>query len=308
MSNNPEVSVIIPTYNRSDLLQLTIKSVQAQTFRDLEIIIIDDGSKDDTRRVVEGLQNIDQRIVYIYQENRGLPSARNIGIKNSHGKYIAFLDSDDLWKPEKIEKQLLIFNQNQDIEAVYVNFINIDFRGDLMDPYIPSTDPYFQLFSLYEKLLYFCAVVGSGSSVMAKRTAIIRTGDFDETLCSAEDWDFWRRMALQSKFYFLDEYLLFIRRHEDTMSKKLDQKWKGEYRHLQKMYLKTPEQYRFHLPETAYKMYKNYLKEYFSRRDFHGLYMGFSILMKILRLGYQYPIRLATDFLRAFKIRLTYSK
>jgi len=282
--------------------------VQAQSFTDLEIIVIDDGSTDNTPDVVKQFRKDDDRIVYIQQENRGPSATRNTGIKNSHGKYIAFLDSDDLWGPEKIKKQLLTFEQYKDIDVVYVNYANVDINGCLINYNLPSEeDGKFKTFYLYEKLLYFCAVTGSDSSVMAKREAIIQTGFFDESLHVAEDWDYWRRMALHSKFYFLDEYLLFIRRHENTISQKTDRRWNDQSRHLKKMYLETPNQYRFHLPETAYLLYtsflKNYIKQLFSRDDFHGVYMSFFILTKIISLGYKYPLRLVNDAFRAYRDR-----
>ena len=161
MPNTPEVSVVIPTYNRSHLLQLTLQSVEEQTFKDLEIIVVDDGSKDNSREVIRQLQKHDNRIVYIYQVNQGASAARNTGIRNSHGKYIAFLDSDDLWKPAKIEKQLIAFNANKDVDVVYVNYINVDINGNTLKYNVVNDDAYFQFFSLYEKLLYFTAVTGS---------------------------------------------------------------------------------------------------------------------------------------------------
>jgi glycosyltransferase involved in cell wall biosynthesis len=301
----PEVSVIIPTFNRCELLKLTLRSVQAQTFKDLEIIIVDDGSKDNTREVIEQLQNIDRRIVYIYQENRGLPSARNTGIKNSHGKYIAFLDSDDLWKLEKIEKQLLIFNQNEEIDVVYTDCIYVDLNGEIINCHVPEDDAHFQHLSLYEKLLYFDAITGSASSVMAKKESIIKTGYFDEKLCSSEDIDYWRRMALHCSFYFLDEYLVLLRVHKNSMTQNLDLLWKGEYQNLIKLSKEMPSQFQFHLPEVAYSTYKTYMKKFFYMHDLRGFFMSIYLLIKIISLGYKYIFRLVKDFFRAYTRKIS---
>ena len=102
--STPLISVIIPSYNRAHVIEKSARSVLAQTFADFELLIIDDGSSDNTRQVVEGLQ--DDRVRYVYQENAGACAARNHGIALAQGEYIAFHDSDDLWYPDKLEKQL----------------------------------------------------------------------------------------------------------------------------------------------------------------------------------------------------------
>ena len=106
------VSVIIPTYNRAKLLKRAIESVLNQTFQDFELIVVDDGSTDDTKEIVKSFNN--QKIIYIYQENFGgaaLP--KNVGIKMAQGKYIAILDSDDEWLPEKLQKQVTLFERSK---------------------------------------------------------------------------------------------------------------------------------------------------------------------------------------------------
>src|SRR4030043_1337098 len=105
----PTVSVIIPTYNRAHLVGRSIRSVLNQTYQDLEVIVVDDGSKDNTAEIVRGIT--DPRIVFLkHEKNRGVSAARNTGLKAARGKYIAFQDSDDEWLPQKLEKQLELFN------------------------------------------------------------------------------------------------------------------------------------------------------------------------------------------------------
>ena len=107
---NPKVSVIIPTYNRANLLARAIKSVLNQTFQDFELIVVDDGSTDNTRKVVEEFQKKDSRIKYIFQENSGGPAKPiNTGIKNSKGEYITILEDDDEFLPQKLQKQVELF-------------------------------------------------------------------------------------------------------------------------------------------------------------------------------------------------------
>ncbi|GAH83893.1 unnamed protein product, partial [marine sediment metagenome] len=129
--DNITVSVIIPTYNRADMVGRAIQSVINQTYQDFEIIIIDDASTDNTREVAREFQEREKRIKYFKHEiNKGGGAARNTGIKNSKGEYIAFLDSDDEWYPEKLEKQIEIFNKNdENLGVVYSGVFYIDFRS-----------------------------------------------------------------------------------------------------------------------------------------------------------------------------------
>lgn len=117
MSNKPTYSIIVPTYNRENLLKRAIDSILSQTFRDFELIIIDDGSTDNTKEVVETYK--DDRIIYIYKENGGINSARNRGLKVARGEYIAFCDSDDDWLPEKLEKHMKKYQEDSEIKVVY---------------------------------------------------------------------------------------------------------------------------------------------------------------------------------------------
>lgn len=117
MNKSPVFTVIVPTYNREKLLKRTIESILAQTFKDFELIIVDDGSTDNTKKLIASYK--DCRIIYIYKENGGLNSARNKGLQNAKGEYIAFCDSDDSWLPEKLEKHVQKYNEDNEIKVVY---------------------------------------------------------------------------------------------------------------------------------------------------------------------------------------------
>ena len=135
-NNSPKVSIILPTYNRAHIIEKAIQSVLNQTYQDFEIIIIDDGSKDDTKKIIRGFQEKDNRIKYIrFEENKGAAAARNAGIKMSKGEYITFQDSDDEWLPEKLEKQMKIIETSSENIVVYCGFWRID--GD-EKTYIPD--------------------------------------------------------------------------------------------------------------------------------------------------------------------------
>jgi glycosyltransferase involved in cell wall biosynthesis len=181
------VSVIIPAYNQSDYLGVTIQSVLDQTYQDIEILVIDDGSTDDTRKVANRFS--DQRIKYIYQANKGLSGARNTGIRNSVGEYLTFLDSDDLFLPDKVNFLASFLNSQPEIGFVAGQAIPIDEHGQRIGNIIDTPIPKDSSKLLLGNPLH----VGS---VMLRRSWQETVGYFDETLRSYEDWDMWLRLAI----------------------------------------------------------------------------------------------------------------
>ncbi len=184
------VSVITPTYNRGEVLKETIQSVLNQTYHNFEYIIVDDGSTDNTKEIVQSFK--DKRIKYINQQHVGTPaSGRNNGIKNAKGEFIAFLDSDDIWFPQKLEIQLKEFQKNADILILATNGIIIPMR------------PYRKYLSLKKNLVvsFRHLIVNRvnpimNSSVLIKRTAIEAIGLIDEEpfIRASEDYDYWLRV------------------------------------------------------------------------------------------------------------------
>jgi glycosyltransferase involved in cell wall biosynthesis len=190
------ISVIIPTYNRSKLLIRAIKSVQAQTYCPKEIIVVDDGSTDDT---IKQLKSLD--VIVLQQKNSGVASARNTGIKHASGNYIAFLDSDDEWCKDKLQKQLLYHQQHHTILCSYTNETWI--RNEkivTLKPHQKKEHPTF-LNSLQQ-----CKI--GASTFMAHRTLFDKVGYFDTTFKACEDYDLWLRILLQYPIGFLDEPLV----------------------------------------------------------------------------------------------------
>lgn len=215
----PKVSVIIPTYNRADLLPRAISSVLNQTFQDFELIIVDDGSTDNTKQVVEEFQKKDKRIKYIWQENSGGPAKpRNTGIKNSQGEYIAFLDSDDVWLNKKLEIQLnKIGENNYDIFFSNWYFWNPETnqknKAFNFNPLNNKKD----LFKLFVK-----KNIGWLSTAIAKKAKLEKVGYFDEKLESSEDYDLWLRFILDNaKVGFSEEPLCLYRQHIKQVSSNL---------------------------------------------------------------------------------------
>ena len=129
MSSMPLVSVIVPTYNRADFLCQAIESVLAQTHTNIELHVVDDGSTDESGKILKSYST-DKRIHTYFQENSGQAVARNLGVQHAKGEYICFLDSDNVWLPDKIERQLEIFERNPSVDVVYGDLITIDEAGE----------------------------------------------------------------------------------------------------------------------------------------------------------------------------------
>lgn len=184
----PKVSVIIPAYNQAKYLRDAIDSVLNQTFQDFEIIIVNDGSIDETRDVVFSYNHA--RITYIYQENQGLSSARNTGIKASNGYYLALLDSDDLFLPNKIENQLSLMDNHPTINIVLSGWNFVDESGSIIRGIRPwEKYPNLDL----ESWLIGIPFVPTGA--LFRRNCFDSIGLFDETLTGSEDWDLFIRLA-----------------------------------------------------------------------------------------------------------------
>jgi len=214
----PKISAIIPTYNRAKLLPRVIKSVLDQTFQDFELIVVDDGSTDNTKEVVEKFQKEDPRIKYIWQENSGGPAKPiNTGIKNSSGKYIAILESDDEWLPEKLEKQVEILEKFQNVGLVSCYAMKIFPNGKKIIYKTPFSGilrkedwkKYWQLWGIL-----------SLSTVLIRKESIEKVGLLDEKLKITADVDFYLRFIKQFDFYFLPIILINYYQNEESQSRK----------------------------------------------------------------------------------------
>jgi len=206
----PEVSVVIPTYNRQHLVQQTIDSVLRQTFRDWELIVVDDGSTDDTSDVLS--ERYGSRIRYVYQRNQGESAARNHGIELAHGQYIAFLDSDDLWHREKLQRQMEVFGAFPDVGIVSTQASWINYEGLLLKQPPHGHDQSDEVIS-WDDLVLDNVVAGGGSSAIVRRTCVDHAGGFDSQIRFGEEWDLWIRIARHYQVRQLPEPLVFFRVH-----------------------------------------------------------------------------------------------
>lgn len=207
----PKVSVIIPSYNRAKLLGRAIDSVLHQTFSDYEIIVVDDGSKDNTKDV---LKAYDGKIKYIYQANRGISGARNQGIKEARGEYIAFLDSDDSWIPEKLAEQIKVLEANKNVGIVYSKLQMINDKGEHC-----GVKPKHKSGKNFRELIEIGGDIPT-SSVMARRECFEKVGVFDESLQQMEDIDMWIRIAKNYDLYEItDKILAYYYRHDEQVTR-----------------------------------------------------------------------------------------
>lgn len=211
--NTPTVSVIIPTHNRAHLISRAIRSVLEQTFQDLEVIVVDDGSTDGTEEAVKVFT--DPRLRFIrHERNRGGSAARNTGIRAARGEYIAFLDSDDEWLPGKLAEQLRVFAEDPDCGAVYTDILCVYRDGTVEAPPL-GRRPEGRIL----RHLLASNIVGTTSSVMVKRCCFEVAGLFDEALPSCQDWDMWIKIARHYGFRSIPRPLVRYRWHEVQISK-----------------------------------------------------------------------------------------
>lgn len=209
----PTVSIILPTYNRAHLLSRAIQSVLDQTYQDFELIIVDDGSTDNTEEIVKSFN--DERIKYIWQgENKGVSAARNTGIKMAKGKYIAFQDSDDEWMPEKLEKQVRAFEAAlPEVGIVYTGFFTV-----INDKkrYITSIGVTLEEGDIFSTLLKGNFI--GAPTILIKRECFERVGMFDDLFPPMEDWKLLLKMSRHYQFKCIDEPLVTSYLQPDSIS------------------------------------------------------------------------------------------
>ena len=207
----PKVSVIIPTYNRLPMLKEAVESVLSQDFEDFELIVVDDGSTDGT---ADEITRYGGRVKLLqHKENRGVSAARNSGILHAKGKYIGFLDSDDLWVKGKLKIQVAFLDENPQYPLCYTDEIWIR-RGKRVNPMLKHAK-----FSgwILEKCLPLCII--SPSSALMRKTLFSKVGLFDEALPVCEDYDLWLRVSVRFPIFFIDRKLIVKRGgHPDQLS------------------------------------------------------------------------------------------
>ena len=216
--SNPLVSVVIPTYNRANIIKNTIDSVLNQTYKNIEIIVVDDGSTDNTQAIVDsyiadimlgggGIEISNMQIKYFYQENAGPSAARNKGLQESAGEFISFLDCADEWFPLFVEKCLNTFKQDKEAGCVYC-FTGVNNNEQIVAARIDTLSGY-----IYKEALEQ-GYVTSPLSIMMKRCCFDKSGNWDENLQSSEDDDICFKLAKHFKIVLIPEILVYVNTKE----------------------------------------------------------------------------------------------
>lgn len=231
-ASTPLVSVVIPTYNRRRHLVEAIESVLAQTYQPLELIVVDDGSTDGTQ---EALSGYGDRVRVLRQENRGPSAARNWGIAHASGAFVAMLDSDDLWHPRKIEKQMAVMQEKPEVGLVFCRLTHLDQTTgrSSINRYPPDLRG-----DLRRRLLERNYI--ANSSVLVRKACFEKVGGYDETMKWAEDWDLWIRISRYFQFDFVDEPLLWLRRQGDNLQQQIERMHAGQIQCIRRAFEQDP--------------------------------------------------------------------
>ena len=211
----PTISIIIPAYNAELTILETISSVQKQTFSDFELIVVDDGSKD---RMLEVLHSVkDERLKIFSYENAGVSVSRNRGMSHATGDFIAFLDADDLWTPEKLELQLVALQQHPEAGVAYSWTHFMDEKGESFHP----EEPKFFEGNVYAPLL-LNNFLNNGSNPLIRKQAIEDVGGFNPVFSVSADWEFYLRLAARWHFVVVPKLQILYRQSSNSMSTNVD--------------------------------------------------------------------------------------
>ncbi|MBD2425194.1 glycosyltransferase [Phormidium sp. FACHB-1136] len=229
------ISVIIPAYNAEKTIKETLESALNQSFRDLEVIVIDDGSTDKTAEIVSGLE--DNRIRFFSYPNSGAQISRNRGIEKSTGDYLSFLDADDLWTPDKLEAQYFALQEHSDCAVAYSWTTFIDENGNPL----PGGQRFRFQGQVYEQLL-LGDFIGSGSNPLIRKEALLAVGTFDEAILGGQDWEMWLRLASQYSFTVVPRNQVLYRKSSTSWSSNIERQERGYKQVIDKCLSTAPEQ------------------------------------------------------------------
>lgn len=229
----PKISVIIPAYNSEKTISHTIQSVLNQTFTDLELIVINDGSQDSTLKIVTQIK--DPRIKVFSYSNAGGNISRNRGLQRAVGEFVSFLDADDLWTPDKLQSQLKALQENATAKVAYswTDYINTNGEFILSGKRVNVNG------NVYENLL-LNNFLENGSNPLICRKSLIKLGGFDESLSAAQDWDMWLRLASKFDFICVPSVQILYRISTNSVSCNLVRQEKSCLQVLERAYKERP--------------------------------------------------------------------
>lgn len=229
----PLVSIITPTYNRGDFITFAVESVLRQTYSDYEMIIVDDGSTDGTREIV-GRYLHDKRIKYYRQKNLGQSTARNKGLNLSSGEYICFLDSDDIYKPGKLETQVSLFRRMPHVDIIYGDEEYIDTDGTLLGK---------SRMKCHSGLIYEALLLDNFVSIttaMVRRRCFDELGGFDESIKVADDYELWLRLSARYHFHYESVIFAQYRIMENQLSSDKNSRFESNRNAISKFLRENP--------------------------------------------------------------------
>jgi glycosyltransferase involved in cell wall biosynthesis len=213
------VSVILPTYNRCDTVASAIDSVLAQTYPNVEVIVIDDGSTDGTQDMLHERYQQAPRVHYLWQENAERALARNRGIKEANGEFLAFIDSDDSWAPDKLASQMPLFEQDHNVALVHSGVRVVSADGRLIQNYIRPKEDGITCGNIFDALAYMNRIICLTAVVSAAAVDEIGGFNTDRRLITYEDWELWLRVAYRGQVGYVPEALGTYRIHADSESR-----------------------------------------------------------------------------------------
>ncbi|MBI2953254.1 MAG: glycosyltransferase [Chloroflexi bacterium] len=206
------VSVLLPSYNRAPYVERAIRSALDQTYQDIEVIVVDDGSTDNTGEVVRHIT--DPRVRYIYQENKGICGALNAAFHAANGPYIAIMGSDDIWLPELLTEEVRVLETQPGIGLVYARAQGMDVNEIPLTKFLGVPEKYPG--QTFKSLIYGDHVCGI--TTVVRRKHIEEVGLWDENIIANEDWDMWLRLSLVCQFHFIDKVLARYRVHSGNIT------------------------------------------------------------------------------------------
>jgi glycosyltransferase involved in cell wall biosynthesis len=247
----PQISVIIPAYNAEHTIRETIESVQQQTFQDLELLVINDGSKDKTLELVQSIK--DERLKVFSYKNSGVCVARNRGVSHATGEFISFLDADDIWMPDKLELQLAALQQHPEAGVAYSWTYFMYDKGETLS-FHPCSPTSFEG-NVYEKLLV-SDFIRSGSNPLIRRQAVESIEGFDSACAGCADWDYWLRLSAKWHFVLVPKHQILYRQASGAMSSKVETMKKEALVALEKAYKAAPPELQYLKKHTMVSFYK----------------------------------------------------
>ncbi|MCL1471488.1 glycosyltransferase [Argonema antarcticum] len=245
----PLISVIIPVYNGEKTIRATIESVLKQSLKDYELIIINDGSQDGTLEVISQIQ--DSRLQVFSYSNSGVSVSRNRGVENANGEFIAFLDADDLWTPDKLQAQWQALQENPEAAVAYSWTDWITEAGEFLRPgsHITANG------DVYEKLLLI-NFLDNGSNPLIRKQALLKVGGFDALLPPAEDWDMWLRLAAKYPFVAVPFPQVLYRVSANSASANVSRLALGSLHAIKKAFDQAPASLQYLKPYSLSNIYK----------------------------------------------------